>query len=461
MTASKLTFPIGFEWGVATSAYQIEGGVLEDGRGESIWDHFSHTPGKIHENESGDIACDHYHRLDQDLDLLHNLGVTTYRFSIAWPRIFPAKGKVEERGINFYRRLIDGLHQRGITPTVTIYHWDLPQWLQDEGGWVNRETVDHFVEYARLLFQEFGSLVPRWITHNEPWCTAFLGYGLGVHAPGIKDWGAAARAAHHVLLSHGLVVKEFHRLDLKGEIGITLNLNHVEAASDSDPDRLAADLADEFSNRWFLDSIFKGRYPQLLKEGLFNPHLGNWDFVQSGDLEVISTPIDFLGINYYSRTVVRYKEDEPMHVERLTASLPTTEMGWEIYPHGLYLLLKRVREEYTGELPLFITENGAAFTDEVTENGAKGKSVVDTKRVEFLHDHFDAALRFIREGGPLRGYYVWSLMDNFEWAEGYSKRFGLVYVDYATQERILKNSAKFYQRVISQNGIEAVLEPHA
>lgn len=442
---SNFSFPEGFLWGTATSSYQIEGAVHEDGRGPSIWDTFCYTPGKVHNNENGDVACDHYHKYEEDLDLLQSLGVNTYRFSIAWPRIFPERGKLEPRGLEFYRKLLQGLHQRGISPAVTLYHWDLPQYLEDAGGWTNRATVDAFVEYAEVLFKEFGDLVPSWITHNEPWCSAFLGYGIGAHAPGHTDWEMAARASHHLMLSHGLAVRAYRKLGLKGDIGITLNCSYMETVSDSVEDLHALDAADAFTNRWFLDPLFKASYPEVLKTTIF-ASVSNWDFIQEGDLEAISGPIDFLGVNYYSRTVVKHNPDAPHQVEHLSASLPTTEMGWEIYPQGLYKLLTRIRNDYTGDLPLYITENGAAFVD-VLENG----EVHDSARVDFLRDHFQAALQFIGEGGPLKGYYVWSLMDNFEWAEGYNKRFGIVYVEYDSQERVLKDSAKWYSEVIKQN----------
>lgn len=445
---STHSFPDDFLWGVATSSYQIEGAVREDGRGESIWDRFSHTPGKVHANENGDVACDHYHRLEEDLDLLKSLGVKSYRFSIAWPRIFPERDKLEQRGLDFYRRLIQGLLDRGITPAATLYHWDLPQYLEDEGGWANRATAEAFRDYAEVVFREFGDLVPHFITHNEPWCAAFLSYGLGIHAPGKTDWELAARAAHHILLSHGLAVQTYRKLGYDGEIGITLNLSHIETATDGPEDNEARDIADAFSNRWFLDPIFKATYPVVLRETRFAEHVRDWSFIEPGDLNIISAPIDFLGVNYYTRSVVRYTEDNVMRGETVSPTLPVTEMGWEIYPEGLYELLKRVQADYTGELPLYVTENGAAFPDELVDG-----QVEDWDRIEFLRGHFSSVLRFIREGGPLKGYYVWSLMDNFEWAEGYTKRFGLVYVDYDSQDRILKESAKWYAGVIQSNAV--------
>lgn len=441
----NFSFPNGFLWGAATSSYQIEGAIHEGGRGVSIWDTFSHTPGKVHAGDNGDVACDHYHRYEEDLDILQSLGVKSYRFSVAWPRIFPDRGKLEQHGLDFYRKLIEGLQKRGIKPAITLYHWDLPQYLEDDGGWANRATVNAFVEYAQTLFREFGDLVPYWITHNEPWCTAFLGYGLGSHAPGHKDWNLAARASHHVLLSHGLAVQAYRKLGLTGQIGITLNLTHMETVGESPQDLRALDVADAFSNRWFLDPVFKSSYPEVLKNTHFTG-VSDWSFIQSGDLEMISVPIDFLGVNYYTRGVVRFDAENRAGIAQLPPTLPTTEMGWEIYPDGLYKLLTRLRREYTGGLPLYVTENGAAFDDSLD-----GGHVHDAKRIDYLQGHFQAALKFIQEGGALKGYYVWSLMDNFEWAEGYTKRFGIVYVDYDTKERILKDSAKWYRDVISTN----------
>lgn len=446
--ASNISFPDGFLWGVATSSYQIEGAVHDGGRGVSIWDTFSHTPGKVHAGENGDVACDHYHRYEEDLDILQSLGVKTYRFSVAWPRIFPERGKLEQQGLDFYRKLVNGLIERGIKPAITLYHWDLPQYLEDNGGWANRDTVDAFVEYAETMFREFGNLVPYWITQNEPWCTAFLGYGLGIHAPGHKDWTLAARASHHVLLSHGLAVQAYRKLGLRGQIGITLNFTYMETGGETPEDLHALDVADAFSNRWFLDPLFKASYPEVLKKAHFT-NVTDWSFIQPGDLDVISVPIDFLGVNYYTRGVVKFDAESPARTAQLPATLPTTEMGWEIYPQGLYKLLTRLRTEYTGGLPLYVTENGAAFDDFLD-----GGEVHDRDRIDYLQGHFEAALQFIEEGGSLKGYYVWSLLDNFEWAEGYTKRFGIVFVDYETQQRTLKDSAKWYRDVISANALK-------
>ncbi|MCY0879609.1 MAG: GH1 family beta-glucosidase [Firmicutes bacterium] len=443
-----LQFPPDFLFGVATAAYQIEGAVAEDGRVPSHWDTFSHTPGKTWQGDTGDVACDHYHRYADDVKMMAELGVKSYRFSVAWPRIIPEPGQVNQKGLDFYRRLLDELDRHQITPAATIYHWDLPQWLADRGGWVNRDAVHYFADYADALFRHLGQRVPRWITHNEPWCTAFLGYGLGEHAPGHRDWREAVRASHHVLLSHGLAVRAFRAANLPGEIGITLNLNVVDAATPTPRDQEAARRADGFSNRWFLDPLFRGQYPEDMVR-LFAPWVAMDTVVEPDDLSLISSPMDFLGVNYYSRSVVYDKPEERLlqvgHVEPPKDQI--TEMGWEIHPESLYRLLTRLQREYTA-LPLYITENGAAFPDQVSEDGA----VHDPDRVRFLEQHFAAAHRFISEGGQLKGYYVWSLMDNFEWAFGYSKRFGIIYVDYPTQRRIWKDSARWYQALIRSQG---------
>lgn len=436
-------FPEDFIWGTATASYQIEGAFNEDGRGESIWDRFSHTPGKVFEGHTGDVACDHYHKYREDVQLMADLKIQSYRFSIAWTRIFPEEGKLNKNGLRFYRNLLEELHRHNIKPVATIYHWDLPQWIQDKGGWSNRETVDHFVQYAETLFKELGDLVPMWITHNEPWCAAFLGHAFGVHAPGHQNWKEALAVSHHLMLSHGKTVNTYRQLDQEGEIGITLNLSPSYPASDQTEDIAAARRSDGFANRWFLDPLFKGGYPEDMIE-TFSRQVGALEFIKENDLGIISAPIDFLGINYYFPNVIAH---DPSNSGLQASTLPvegeTTAMGWGIDSNTFYQLLRRIKNDYTN-LPLFITENGAAFEDQVVD----GK-VEDPKRIAFLEDHFEAASRFIQEGGNLQGYYVWSFLDNFEWAYGYEKRFGLVYVDYETQERIPKASAKWYKQLIS------------
>ncbi|KEO81650.1 GH1 family beta-glucosidase [Tumebacillus flagellatus] len=440
-------FPKDFIWGTATAAYQIEGAAHEDGRTRSHWDTFSHTPGNVFDGHTGDVACDHYHRYAEDIALLKSLGVQSYRFSISWPRIFPEKGKLNPAGVAFYHRLLDELEKHGITPAVTMYHWDLPQWIADEGGWTSRNSVEYFEVYAEALFREFGGRVPSWITHNEPWCAAFLSYGIGEHAPGHRDWYEATAAAHHILLSHGKAVELYRSLNLAGQIGITLNLTPAYAASEAPEDAAAAHRQDGFANRWYLDPIFKGSYPADMVE-LFANFLGRpLDFIQPGDAQIIAAPNDFLGINFYSRNVVRQGNDPLLQLDHVPGGGAVTDMGWEIAPTALFDLLTRIKQEYTS-LPLYITENGAAFPDAVED----GK-VHDPERIEYLRTHFEQALRFLEEGGNLKGYYVWSFLDNYEWAFGYSKRFGIVYVDYETQARIPKDSAHWLKQVIERNGL--------
>ena len=443
-------FPRDFLWGAATSAYQIEGAARLDGRGESIWDRFSHTPGNVWNNENGDIACDHYHRFADDIRLMASFGIRSYRFSVAWPRILPmGAGRVNEKGLDFYRRLIEELLRNGITPAATIYHWDLPQVLQDQGGWVNRDVAYRFAEYADILFRAFGGLVPLWITHNEPWCTAFLGYALGQHAPGLQDALAALRASHHILLSHGLAVQAFRATaPSTASVGIALNLAPAYPASESAADLAATRRQDGFQNRWFLDPLFKKEYPADMID-----HYSGWtmlDYILPEDLATIAAPIDFLGVNYYSRSVVRDDPSEKyLRIGGVPPKRPVTAMGWEVAPESLTDLLTRLRSDY-GDIPIYITENGAAFADEPDASGA----VDDPQRVAFLRTHLASALQAMEKGVPVRGYYVWSFLDNFEWAFGYSKRFGLVYVDYATQERIPKKSAHWYRDVIEGNGVD-------
>ncbi|GGH88208.1 beta-glucosidase [Pullulanibacillus pueri] len=446
-----LKFPKNFLWGAATASYQIEGGFNEDGRGESIWDRFCQMPGHVFAGHDGKVACDHFHRYEEDIKIMSELGLKSYRFSIAWSRLFPKEGHYNEKGLAFYRRLVTLLHSYDIEPVATIYHWDLPQWIQDRGGWANRETVDHFVEYAETLFRELGQDVNKWITHNEPWCAAFLGHGLGIHAPGHRDWHEALRVGHHLLLSHGRVVQAYRNYSQEGQIGITLNLAPTYPGTDKPEDVAAAHRSDGFINRIFLDPVFKGIYPQDMID-LFTKRFGTIDFIQDHDLQVISQPIDFLGINYYQPNVVIHSEDDQLfNVEQVPDEGKKTAMDWSIHPEALYDLLKRIQKDYSN-IPLYVTENGAAFDDQVV-NG----EIHDEDRIEFLDGHFRAAHQFIQEGGNLQGYFVWSFLDNFEWAFGYSKRFGIVYVDYESQERLLKDSAKWYKEVIHQN---AVLSNH-
>jgi beta-glucosidase len=445
--------PDGFLWGAATASYQIEGAVAEDGRTPSIWDHFSAQPGAVHHGDTGAIACDSYRRWREDVDIIASLGLAAYRFSIAWPRVLPdGRGRINQSGLDHYRGLVDTLLERGITPVVTLYHWDLPQVLQEAGGWPARETVDAFVEYAEVVAAALGDRVPMWITLNEPWVASFLGYGAGVHAPGIRDGAAALRAAHHLLLGHGRAMQLLR--ELPGAAGITLNLAPMRAASEDDADLAAAQRMDGNANRWFLDPLLMGSYPADLVEWYASSFEG---IVADGDLEAIAAPIDFLGVNYYFRQHVGAGSragDSRAVLPALDAhrvvppELPTTAMGWPVEPDGLTELLVRLRRDYPTLPPIYITENGAAYYDYVDPEG----DVDDEERISYLDGHLRALHDAIAQGVDVRGYFCWSLLDNFEWAEGYSKRFGLVFVDYRTQRRILKASARWYADVVVRNG---------
>ncbi len=443
------SFPKDFIWGTATAAYQIEGAWNEDGRGESIWDRFSHTPGKTRGGANGDVACDHYHRWPADLDLMVELGVQAYRLSIAWPRILPTgRGQVNQAGLDFYSQLIDGLLERGITPYVTLYHWDLPVALEDSGGWPARATAEAFAEYAAIVAQAFGDRVKHWITINEPWCVSMLSYQIGEHAPGRKDWAAALAASHHTLLAHGLAVAAIRQHCPDGEVGITLNFTAAVPASNSPADRDAARLFDGYFNRWFLDPICGRGYPADMVDayraaGYLGPQ-GIADLVQPGDLAIVAAPTDFLGVNYYTRDLVAASEP-PGAWQSIRLDTPRTAMGWEIYPDGLYMLLLRLTSAY--DLPkLFITENGVSYMDGPDADGR----VRDERRIDYFEQHLSACQRAIAAGAPLAGYFYWSLLDNFEWGHGYDQRFGIVYVDYATQQRTPKDSFYWYKALIAQ-----------
>jgi beta-glucosidase len=440
-----LRFPPSFRFGVATSSYQIEGAVNEDGRGPSIWDTFSHTPGKVRGGDNGDVACDHYHRWPQDIALMKSLGVEAYRFSIAWPRIFPTglEATPNAAGLDFYERLVDGLLTAGIEPWVTLYHWDLPQGLQDRGGWASRDTVHAFGRFAEAIGRRLGTKVRHFITHNEPWCVAMLGHMNGEHAPGHRDWPESLVAVHHVLLSHGVAVPILRAEATGARVGITLNLVPAYPASPSDADADAARHLDGFFNRWYLDPLVGRGYPaDMIADYQRDARYPSQPFIQAGDLETIATPIDFLGINYYSRAILR--ADTPDNLPR-TIPEPTvkTDIGWEVYPDGLYDLLTRLARDYPN-LPMVITENGASYATPPDADGV----IHDTERVDYFRTHLAACARAIADGVPLTGYFAWSLMDNFEWAYGYEQRFGLVWVDFATQQRTPKDSARFYADVI-------------
>jgi len=443
----RIVFPKNFLWGVATSSYQIEGAWKEDGKGESIWDRFTHIPGKIANGDTGDVACDHYHLYREDVKLLKELGVKTYRLSISWPRVFPeGKGSPNKAGMEFYINLIKLLVDNGIKPAVTLYHWDLPQKLQDIGGWANKAVIDYYEQYAEYVFKELGSMVPIWITHNEPWVVSFEGNWQGVIAPGITDFSTALLVSHNLLVSHGRAVRLYRKMGFKGEIGITLNLVPMYPASQSEEDIEAAKRGDGFYNRWFLDPIFKGAYPSDMLEW-YSQRVVVPEITRE-DLEIINTPIDFLGVNYYSSGHVKAEPGIwPLDAINVPTGRDKTDSGWEINPQGLYDLLVRLHKDYKG-IKIMITENGAAFNDIINREG----NIEDDCRLDYLYRHFVEAHRAIQDGVNLKGYYVWSFLDNFEWADGYTKRFGLVYVDYATQKRILKRSGRWYREVIKNNG---------
>ncbi|QWQ42014.1 beta-glucosidase [Streptomyces sp. YPW6] len=455
-TGTVLRFPAGFRWGTATAAYQIEGGAAEDGRTPSIWDTFSRTPGKVRNGDTGDIAADHLHRMPDDVRLMKELGVTDYRFSVSWPRVQPTgRGPAVERGLDFYRRLVDELLAAGIRPVATLYHWDLPQELEDAGGWPERDTAHRFAEYAGLVAGALGDRVPTWTTLNEPWCAAFLGYGNGVHAPGRTSDLAALRAAHHLNLAHGAGAKVLReRLPETAEVSLTLNLHALRPLTDTEADRDAVRRIDAVANRIFLDPVFHGRLPQDLVAD--TAAVTDWSFVKDGDLEVASTPIDSLGINYYSPSVVSAGTSESpspwagaeQHVAFTPAAGPRTAMDWPVDADGLYDLLTRLRDELPS-LPVLVTENGAAYDDYADPEG----EVHDPERVAYLDGHLEAVHRAIEDGVDVRGYFLWSLLDNFEWAYGYSKRFGIVHVDFASQRRTVKDSARWYAEVIGRGGL--------
>jgi beta-glucosidase len=439
MPTDTSSFPHDFTWGAATASYQIEGAAHEDGRGESVWDRFCATPGKVRNGDSGEVACDFYHRYRDDVALMRELGLGAFRFSIAWPRILPAgRGLVNEAGLDFYDRLVDELLAQEIEPFVTLFHWDTPQSLEDAGGWSERATAEAFVEYTQAVVGRLGDRVRHWITHNEPWVHAWIGHAWGEHAPGRTSETDAVAAAHHLLLSHGWAAQEIRRSSPDARVGITLNLGHAYPATETPEDEAAAWQVDGEGNRWFLDPIFRGAYPADLLER--NETVA--PFVRDGDLEAISAPLDFLGVNNYFRFVVSAGADGP-RMER-NSEAEHTDMGWEVYPDGLEDLLVRVARDY-GPPAIYVTENGAAFGDVRVHDGR----VHDPERTAYLESYIGAVARAIAAGAPIKGYFVWSLLDNFEWAYGYSKRFGIVYIDYPTLERVPKDSFYWYRDFIA------------
>ncbi|WP_182111821.1 GH1 family beta-glucosidase [Actinotalea sp. JY-7876] len=462
-----LKLPRGFVWGAATAAFQIEGASTADGRTDSIWDTFCRVPGAVANGDTGEVACDHYHRWPQDIALMTELGLGAYRFSTAWPRIMPEPGRVEQRGIDFYSRLVDGLLEAGVTPWLTLYHWDMPQWLEDRGGWTSREVVDHFTEYSMVLHSALGDRVRQWTTLNEPWCSAFLGYAGGQHAPGRQEPQAAVSTAHHLLLAHGHVIREIRAVDPTASLGITLNFTVTDPVDPSDEaDVRAAALVETMQNRLFVEPVVLGAYPQDAVDAF--AAVGTELPVRDGDLEVIATPIDFLGVNYYNGMAITGHQPAPETVvpagappERTVSNpsvgvvgaypvargLPRTAMDWEVQPDGLERLLIGLHKDYTGPagIPLYVTENGSAFEDEVGPDG----TVHDVERTDYLVEHLAALGRAVEAGADVRGYFAWSLLDNFEWAFGYDKRFGIVHVDFETLERTPKTSARVYASAIA------------
>ncbi|HEX7022706.1 MAG TPA: GH1 family beta-glucosidase [Trueperaceae bacterium] len=442
MPPTPASFPADFVWGVATSSYQIEGATREDGRGPSIWDTFCATPGKVAGGGNGDIACDHYHRWENDLEFIRSLGARAYRFSVAWPRILPAgTGPVNPKGLDFYDRLVDGMLARDLEPYCTLYHWDLPQALEDRGGWTHRGVVDAFVSYADAVTRRLGDRVKAYATLNEPWCSAHLGYASGEHAPGRRNLAESLQAAHHLLLAHGSALDVMRTNAPHAKQGIVLNLAQTYAATGRPEDAAAAARFDRLYNGWYLGPLLEGRYPEDIWEGYGDKA----PEVEDGDLERIRAPLDYLGVNYYTRSVIRHRADGDWpHLDgapQLDAE--TTDMGWEVYPQGLADLLVRLTREHG--LPLFVTENGAAYPDRL-----EGGAVHDDARVHYLRRHIVAVQDALARGADVRGYFAWSLLDNFEWAYGYAKRFGLIYVDYDSQMRTLKDSARWYREFVAR-----------
>ncbi len=461
-----LAFPEGFVWGTATASYQIEGAATEDGRTPSIWDTYSHTPGKVFDGDTGDVAADHYHRYREDAALMSELGVNSYRFSVSWSRVIPTGvGALNRKGVDFYSRLVDELLDRGITPALTLYHWDLPQELQDAGGWTSRDTAYRFADYAGAFAGALGDRVNLWTTLNEPWCSAFLGYAAGVHAPGHTSGAEALAAVHHLLLGHGLAIQNLRSaLPSSAQLAITLNPAVAHPATDSPADAKAASKVDGLQNRIWWDPLFSGRYPDDVRD--FTAGVTDWSYVHDGDLEVISTPFDVLGVNYYNPVVVAAyagageRSQADGHGDGAGETWPGcrdvqfldlpgrhTAMGWPVDAGGLRELLERLWREY--RKPMLITENGAAYDDEISTDG----QIHDVERTQYIREHLAAVHDAISLGVDVRGYYLWSLLDNFEWAYGYSKRFGIVRVDFDSQQRTVKDSGRFYSRVVRANAL--------
>ena len=447
---TKLTFPDHFIWGIGTSAYQSEGAWQEDGRGESIWDRYCHIPGNTFNGESGDISSDFYHRYKEDIALLKKMGIRHFRTSIAWTRIIPdGRGEINPKGIQFYHDVIDELLRQGIEPMITLYMWDLPQKLQDIGGWANREVTDYYERYARLLFREYGNKVKTWVTFDEPFCGAFIGNYLGTYAPGLRDFNTALLVSYHMLLAHGKAVRACHEMLPDAKIGIALNISDCKPATCKPADTEAAHRADGYRNRWFLDPLYKGSFPQDMldwyeAQGVILPAISR------EDLKIISTRQDFLGLNYYSpHFFVDDPKNWPIQCTSVKTGKPLNDINWEIVPEALYNILARIRADY-GDVEIQITENGSCQTDILSHR----REILDYCRIDYMHRHLVELERAIRAGINVTAYYAFCFMDNLEWALGYSKRFGLVYVDFETQERIVKASGRWYSQVVKQNGLE-------
>ncbi|NQT61001.1 MAG: beta-glucosidase [Bacteroidetes bacterium] len=444
MSSSRIDFPVDFVFGTATASFQIEGAKQEDGKGLSIWDTFCDQPGAISDGNTGETACDHYHRYPEDVKLLKELGIDSYRLSVSWPRIIPdGDGKVNKKGIEFYSKLIDSLLAAGITPMITLYHWDLPQKLEDTGGWTNRQTAYAFARFAEICFKAFSDRINSWVTLNEPFCSAFLGYGIGIHAPGISNMQSMYNALHHLNLAHGLALECFRKGKFPGAIGTTLNLILPKPASDAPEDILAADRAADNQSRMYLNPLLGKGYPKRHLDAYPEVQLP----IQDGDMKCIAGKMDFLGINYYSESTAAFDQTHPEQFKQVDTDYPKTAMDWDITPDGLFRLLEWAHNE-CGSLPLIITENGSAWDEKLLTTKTGEKSVDDPKRIAYLQEHLDICKKAVQAGIPLKGYYAWSFIDNFEWAYGYSRRFGLIYCDYENLERIPKSSYYYYQKFL-------------
>ncbi len=446
---ASLTFPQGFLWGTASASHQIEGAWNEDGKGESVWDRFSHTPGKIHNGETGDVACDFYHRYPEDIGLQAELGLNASRISLSWPRILPAgKGAVNQKGIDFYSRVVDEMLARGIQPWVTCYHWDLPQALEEIGGWPNRDLAGYFRDYVALVADRLGDRVKHWMVFNEPWIFTVLGYLVGYHAPGRRDTGEAIKAMHVVNLAQGLGVRALRESRHKpAMVGTAFSMTWVDPATDTAEDRAAAERWHRFSNLWFLDTVQNGRYPNAYVQGTMEDRVE----IKPGDMETIKAPLDFIGINLYSRAVVANDPtDHNIGAKQIRVENEVTEFGWEVYPAALGQMAERVAKEFPG-LPIYITENGCSYGDAPGPDGR----VNDERRIKFMRRYLAALHRSIRNGADVRGYFTWTLTDNFEWAEGLTgQRFGIVWCDFKTQKRIVKESGRWYSQVARSNSLD-------